>query len=293
MKQAKALRERLGEDRILTIPGCFDAMSAKLVEKAGFEAAYVSGYAVSATQIGLPDAGLLSYKEILDQARDIAGAVSLPLIGDADTGFGNPVNVRRTVKGFADAGIACVMLEDQVFPKRCGFAKGVEVVSRNEATTRLRAALDMRDEIRAEGGDILILARTDSRVAEGLKEALWRCEAFADMGADIVYFEGPQERSEMEELCRRVSVPKLLAQLEREGRPLLSPAEAEQIGYDCLLFGVTLLNVSLRAMRDALALMANGAHPGPDRLLTFEELYETVGFDWYYGLEKKYGPDGD
>jgi 2-methylisocitrate lyase-like PEP mutase family enzyme len=185
------------------------------------------------------------------------------------------------------------MLEDQVFPKRCGFAKGVEVVPRGEATTRLRAALDMRDEIRADGGDILILARTDSRIAEGLKEALWRCEAFADMGADIVYFEGPQERSEMEELCRRVSVPKLLAQLEREGRPLLSPAEAEQIGYDCLLFGVTLLNVSLRAMRDALALMANGAHPGPDRLLTFEELYETVGFDWYYGLEKKYGPEGD
>ncbi|UUX50453.1 isocitrate lyase/PEP mutase family protein [Nisaea acidiphila] len=290
MKQAKALRERLAGERILTIPGCFDAMSAKLVEKAGFEAAYVSGYAVSATQIGLPDAGLLSYKEILDQARDIAGAVSLPLIGDADTGFGNPVNVRRTVRGFADAGIACVMLEDQVFPKRCGFAKGVEVVSRDEATIRLRAALDMRDEIRAEGGDILILARTDSRVADGLDEALWRCEAFADMGADIVYFEGPQERSEMEQLCRRVPAPKLLAQLEREGRPLLTPVEAEEIGYDCLLFGVTLLNVSIRAMRDALALIAGGAHPGSDRLMAFEELYETVGFDWYYELEKRYGP---
>jgi len=292
MRQATRLRNRLAEPRILTIPGCFDAMSAKLVERAGFEAAYVSGYAVSATRIGLPDAGLLSYKEILDQARDIAGAVSLPLIGDADTGFGNAINVRRTVKGFADAGIACVMLEDQVFPKRCGFAEGVEVVPRDEAMTRLRAALDMRDEIRAEGGDILILARTDSRVAEGLDEALWRCEAFADMGADIVYFEGPRERREMEQLCRRVSTPKLLAQLEREGRPLLSPVEAESIGYDCLLFGVTLLNVSLRAMRDALSLMSSGAHPGPDRLLTFGELYETVGFDWYYGLEKKYGPDG-
>lgn len=290
MRQAKALRARLRQERILTIPGCFDAMSAKLVEKAGFEAAYVSGYAVSATQIGLPDAGLISYREILDQVRDVAGAVSLPLIGDADTGFGNPINVRRTVKGFADAGIACVMLEDQVFPKRCGFAQGVEVVSRDEALTRLRAALDMRDEIRAEGGDILILARTDSRVAEGLDEALWRCEAFADMGADIVYFEGAQERGEMEALCRRVAVPKLLAQLEKEGRPLLSPTEAEAIGYDCLLFGVTLLNVSIRAMRDALALMAGGAHPGPDRLLTFEELYEAVGFDWYYGLEKKYAP---
>lgn len=285
---AAALRARLAEGRILTIPGCFDAMSAKLVEQAGFDAAYVSGYAVSATQIGLPDAGLLSYKEILDQARDIAGAVSIPLIGDADTGFGNPVNVRRTVKGFADAGIACIMLEDQVFPKRCGFAKGVEVVPRGEALTRLQAALDMRDEIRAEGGDVLILARTDSRVAEGLEEALWRCEAFADRGADIVYFEGPQNRQEMETLCSRVQVPKLLAQLEREGRPLLSPAEAEAIGYDCLLFGVTLLNVSIRAMRDALALMAHGNHPGPDRLLSFDELYETVGFDWYYGLEERY-----
>lgn len=288
MNAAGRLRKRIEDPDILVIPGCFDALGAKLIERAGFGAAYLSGYAVSASQLGLPDAGLVSYREMLEQGRDVASAVTIPVIGDADTGFGNPINVRRTVKGYADAGIACVMLEDQVFPKRCGFAKGVEVVPRDEALTRLRAAIDMREEIRAAGGDILIIGRTDSRVAAGLDEALWRCEAFADLGADIVYFEGPDSTREMEELCRRVSAPKLLAQVEKEGRRILTAKEAEAIGYQSLLFGITLLNVTIRAMGDALAAMASGGHPGPDKLVPFEQLYDTVGFNWYYDLERKY-----
>lgn len=285
---APKLRALLTRPGLTVVPSCFDAMSARLIERAGFEVAFMSGYAVSATQLALPDAGLISYEEMAAQGRRICGAVHIPVIGDADTGFGNPVNVKRTVHGYHRAGFACAMIEDQVYPKRCGFARGLAVVDRQEAIVRLRAALDAREEVRAAGSDILVIGRTDSRGPEGLEEALWRAEAFADLGADIVYFEGPQSESEMAQLNRRVAVPTMLAQVEKADRPLLSPQQAEALGYDVALFGLTLLNAALRAMRDALALMAGGGHPGPDRLMAFEELYETVGFDAYYAEERRY-----
>jgi len=290
---APKLRALLTRPGISVVPSCFDAMSARLIERAGFEVAFMSGYAVSATQLALPDAGLISYEEMVAQGRRICDAVRIPVIGDADTGFGNPVNVKRTVRGYHRAGFACAMIEDQAYPKRCGFARGLAVVDRREALTRLRAALDARDEIRAAGGDILVIGRTDSRGPEGFEEALWRAEAFAGLGADIVYFEGPQSEAEMAELNRRVAVPTMLAQVEKADRPLLPPARAEALGYDLALFGLTLLNASLRAMHDTLALMAGGGHPGADRLMPFEQLYETVGFDRYYAEEERYAVAGD
>lgn len=290
---APRLRALLTRPGIAVVPSCFDAMSARLIERAGFDVAFMSGYAVSATQLALPDAGLISYEEMVAQGRRICDAVRIPVIGDGDTGFGNPVNVKRTVRGYHRAGFACAMIEDQAYPKRCGFARGLAVVDRQEALTRLRAALDARDEIKAAGGDILVVGRTDSRGPEGLEEALWRAEAFAGLGADIVYFEGPQSEAEMAELNRRVAVPTMLAQVEKADRPLLSPQQAEALGYDLALFGLTLLNASLRAMRDTLALMAGGGHPGADRLMSFEQLYETVGFDRYYAEEDRYAVPGD
>ncbi|MEQ8398658.1 isocitrate lyase/PEP mutase family protein [Thalassobaculum sp.] len=287
---APMLRALLTRPGIAVVPSCFDAMSARLIERAGFDVAFMSGFAVSATQLVLPDAGLISYEEMVAQGRRICDAVHIPVIGDADTGFGNPVNVKRTVRGYHRAGFACAMIEDQVYPKRCGYAHGLAVVDREEATTRLRAALDARAEIQAAGGDILVIGRTDSRGPEGFEEALWRAEAFADLGADIVYFEGPQSEAEMAELNRRVAVPTMLAQVEKPDRALLSPKQAEALGYDLALFGLTLLNASLRAMHDALALMAGGNHPGSDRLMPFDQLYETVGFDGYYAEERRYGP---
>ena len=273
---------------IEVVPGVSDALDARLVERAGFRAAFLSGFAVSASRLGLPDAGFVSYPEMLEQGREACAAVSLPLIGDADTGFGNAVNVRRTVQGYARAGFACIMIEDQVSPKRCGFAKGVEVVPRGEAVQRLKAAIEARDE----GADILVIGRTDSRKAANLDEALWRCEAFADLGADIVYFEGPESEAEMEALCRRLpNVPKMLAQADRRERALTTPKRAEAIGFKLALFGITLLSVRIRAARDALAMMREGGHPGWDRLTGFAELYETVGFNDYYALEKRYASE--
>ena len=273
---------------ITVVPGIGDALQAKLVERAGFHLAFLSGFAVSASRLGLPDAGFVSYPEMLEQGREACAAVSIPLIGDADTGFGNAVNVRRTVRGYAQAGFACIMIEDQVSPKRCGFAKGVEVAPRQEAMQRLKAAVDARDE----GADILVIGRTDSRKAANLDEALWRCEAFADLGADIVYFEGPESEAEMEALCRRLpDTPKMLAQADRRERPIIPAKRAEEIGFKLALFGITLLSVQVRAMRDALALMRDGGHPGWDRLTDLGELYEAVGFDDYYALEKRYAAE--
>jgi 2-methylisocitrate lyase-like PEP mutase family enzyme len=286
---AARLRALLRDPGILVIPGVFDALSARMAERAGFGAVFMSGYAVSATRLGLPDAGLISYREMADQGRDVCGAVGIPVIGDGDTGFGNPVNVRRTIRGYHQAGFACAMIEDQVFPKRCGYAAGLEVAPREEALTRLRAALEARDAIRRAGGDLLVIGRTDSRAAVGLEEALWRAEAFADLGADIVYFEAPANTAEMEALQRVVrGVPTMLAQVEKPGRVFLTPKQAEAIGYRVLLLGVTLLNAVIRAQKEALAIIAGGGHPGADRLMPFEELYATVGFDAYYAMEKRY-----
>lgn len=287
-KQTDRLRGMLREPGIEVVPGVADALGARLVERAGFRAAFLSGFAVSATRLGLPDAGFVSYPEMLEQGREICAAAALPVIGDADTGFGNAVNARRTVQGYARAGFACVMIEDQVSPKRCGFARGVEVAPRKEAVQRLRAALDARDE----GADILVIGRTDSRKAESLDEALWRCEAFADLGCDIVYFEGPESEAEMEALCRRLpDTPKMLAQADRRGRALVPPRRAEAMGFKLALFGITLLSVQIRAMRDALASIREGGHPGWDRLVDLDELYETVGFDDYYALEQRYAAE--
>eukprot|EP00899_Mesostigma_viride_P015170 jgi/Mesvir1/23654/Mv18318-RA.3 len=289
---ADKLRALLSRPEIIVLPSCFDALGAKLIEGAGFNAAFMSGFAVSASQLAMPDVGVISYSEMLEAGRHICGASSLPIIGDADTGFGNVANVQRTVHGYAQAGFAAIMIEDQIFPKRCAAAKGVQVVSRQEATSRIRAARAAQEAVRAAGGDILLVARTDCRhaanVDDGLAEALWRCQAFEDLGAEIVYFEGPKDQSEMERLNRSIRVPTLIAQVERPGHPVLSAAVCQRLGFKLQLFGLTMLSVSLAAQKRALQKMRAGNHPSGDDLLSFDELYETVGFNDFYKLENEY-----
>src|SRR5688572_14869477 len=167
---AARLRRLLAQPGLLLMPCCFDALSAKLIEQAGFRLSFMSGFAVSAAKIGGPDTGLISYGEMLEQARDVCGAVTIPVLGDGDTGYGNALNVKRTVRGYAQVGLAGVMIEDQVAPKRCGHTRGKQVVERDEALSRVRAAVDARNE----GADIVIIARTDARATHGLEEALVR-----------------------------------------------------------------------------------------------------------------------
>lgn len=275
------LRALLTQPGLLLMPGCHDAMSAKLVEQAGFSITFMSGFAVSAARLGLPDTGLISYGEMVEQGRNICGAVSIPLIGDGDTGFGNPLNVKRTVEGYARAGFACIMIEDQVMPKRCGHIKGKAVVTREEALLRLQAAVDARNE----GTDILIMARTDARATDGLDEAIARCLAFAEIGADITFLEAPLSEAEMRRYCSEVPGPKMANLIEFGKTPLLPPTQLEAIGYKIAVYPLTLLNVSIKAMRAALARIQRGEAAD---VLDFAELQAAVGFREYYAGEERY-----
>ncbi|HEY5598520.1 MAG TPA: isocitrate lyase/PEP mutase family protein [Kiloniellales bacterium] len=281
---AARLRTMLGaREDILVMPCCFDALSARLIEAAGFPLTFMSGFAVSAARLGLPDAGLISYGEMIDQGRNICGAVNIPVIGDGDTGYGNAVNVKRSVRGYADAGFAAVMIEDQVWPKRCGHTRGKQVVPRPEAITRIRAAVDAQ----REGADILILARTDARAGEGLDEALIRAQAFAAAGADILFVEAPRSEAEMARICAEVPGIHMANMVENGETPLLPPAHLEELGYRIVAYPLTLLSAAMRAMRESLEVMKAGRHPN-DRLLDFAELRRIVGFDDYYAEEARY-----
>jgi len=272
---ADDLRRLLEAPGLLPMPCCFDALSARLVEAAGFRLTFMSGFSVAAARLGLPDTGLISYGEMVDQGRAICGAVSIPVIGDGDTGNGNPMNVRRTVSGYARAGFAGVMIEDQLAPKRCGHTRGKEVVPRGEALARIRAAVDAREA----GAEILIMARTDARATLGLDEALERARAFAELGADILFVEAPRSRDELERIGRELPGAKLANLVEGGDTPLLAPAELEALGFKIAAWPVTLLSASMRAMQEALSALAAGRTP--ERLLDWPELRKLVGFDAY------------
>ena len=264
------------------MPGCHDAMSAKLIEEAGFDLGFMSGFAVSASQLGVADTGLVSYGEMVSQGRAICSSVSIPMFGDGDTGFGNAVNVKRTVQGYANAGFGCIMLEDQVMPKRCGHTKGKVVVSREEAFSRIQAAIDARNE----GLDILIMARTDSRATHDLDEAIFRTNEFAKIGADITFLEAPESEEEMREYCNSVPGPKMANMIEHGKTPVLPPQQLEEIGYKIAVFPLTLLNASILAMRQSLKMIKDGKQP--TNVLDFEELKSAVGFSEYYDEFDRY-----
>ena len=269
------LRQLLGEPDIILMPACFDALSAKLVETAGFFSTFMSGFGVAAARLGMPDTGLISYGELLDQGRNICSAVSIPVVGDGDTGFGNVMNVKRTVRGYHQAGFACVMIEDQVMPKRCGHTAGKSVVERDEALRRLKAAVDAREE----GADILIMARTDARAALGIEEAIDRCRAFYDTGADMTFLEAPLSEAEMRRFCKEVPGHKMVNLVENGKTPLLPIRDLQEMGYKIAVFALTLLSVSIGAMQQALVALKRG-EPVSD-LMNFHKLQQIVGFDAY------------
>ena len=294
------LNDAKKSERCLLMPACHDAMSAKLIQQAGFKVAFMSGYAVSATHLALPDCGLISYGEQLQIGRCCVDATrgKLCIIGDGDTGFGGSGNVKRTIRGYAAAGFAAMSIEDQCYPKRCSYARGLAVEPRDAAITRVRAAVAARDEMREEGLDLLIIGRTDCRNAAehgGLDEAIARCKAFAEAGCEVVYAEGLAGQAEMRSLNQALkgyACATMLAQVERPTapaapsgtapkanaaeRPLVPPPEAAKLGYTLSLMGLTILNVAIKAMTAALAAMASGSHPSKDSRLTFDELYQQV-----------------
>ncbi|QDG75132.1 oxaloacetate decarboxylase [Labrenzia sp. PHM005] len=280
---ADKLRALLAQDILNVMPCCFDALSAKLIEQAGFGLTFMSGFATSASRIGQPDLGLMSYAEVLDQARNITDAIEIPLIADGDTGYGNAMNVRRTVTGFAKAGAAAVMIEDQLAPKRCGHTPGKAVVSREEAFDRIRAAQDAKDA----GADILILARTDARHDHGLPEAIDRAAKFKELGADILFVEAPKTVAEMQTICRELPGPKMANIVEGGETPELSHKELRDIGFSIAAYPLTLMASAMQAMTGTLAKLKADEDRTPD-LMNFSELRERIGFNDYYDLSSRY-----
>jgi len=276
------LRCLLAQPGLIRIPGCFDALSARLIELAGFDTAFMSGFAVAGARLALPDTGLISVTELLEQGRAVCGAVSIPVFGDGDTGFGNALNVKRTVRDYARAGFAAVMIEDQVMPKRCGHTQGKTVADREEALIRIQAAVDARDE----GADILILGRTDARATHGMDEAITRARSFAEIGADMVFLEAPETVAEMRRFCSEVPGPKLANMLEHGRTPILPPAELEAIGYKLAAYPLTLFSSALGAMQRALQDLKHGSTS--DLVLPFETIKEVVGFSAYTAQEQRY-----
>lgn len=283
MSAADQLRALLAQDRLIPMPCCGDALGAVLIEQAGFPLTFMSGFAVAAHRLGGPDTGLISYGEVLDQGRYMTDAVRIPVIGDGDTGYGNPLNVQRTLRGFAKAGFAAIMIEDQVAPKRCGHTQGKTVVEREEAFDRIRAAVEARDA----GADCLILARTDARALFGLDEAIERANQFRELGADMLFIEAPESVEEMATLCREAPGIHLANMLEGGKTPVLPPAELAAIGYRIVAYPLTLLAAAMRAMVDALADFRAGRHP--QQLMDFAEIRQRLGFEAYQHAAQRFG----
>lgn len=285
MNKAQQIREFLKAERSLVMPGVYDALSAKIAARAGFEVIFVTGYSLSATLLGEPDFGLLTQTEMLSAAQRICSVAETPVIVDADTGYGNAVNVIRTVKELIRAGAAGMFLEDQVWPKRCGHMKGKQVIPIEEQLKKLQAALSAR-----EGGDLYLVARTDARQALGLEEAIKRGVAFRETGADAVFIEAPESKEEMREIASRVPGPLVANMIERGVTPLMRPEELRELGFNLIVWPLGPLYASAQALQTVYTtLRAHGTTQGIiDRLISFNEFHEIVGLEEKYALDARY-----
>jgi 2-methylisocitrate lyase-like PEP mutase family enzyme len=284
MRPAQRLREALSSPGLVVMPCCFDGLSAKLIADAGTRVSFMSGFAASAARLGLPDTGLISFGEMVDSVRNCcAAAPGMPIIADGDTGYGNALNVQRTVTEYARAGAAGVMIEDQVSPKKCGHTKGKQVIARDEARLKIRAAVEA-----ARKADILVLARTDARATHGFDEALARCQDFASEGADMIFLEAPETVEEMRRFCATIRKPCMANMVTGGKTPVLPPAELETIGFKLAAYPLVVLSAAVAAMQQAIAaLQPNANTPAPPQV-TFEELKKVVGFPDYYAREERY-----
>jgi len=281
------LPELLRRDGCLVLPGVYDGISAKLAASAGFEALYMTGYGAVASELGVPDAGLATFTEMLDRVRCIAGATALPFIADGDTGYGGLLNVERTVRGYAAAGAAGIQLEDQEFPKKCGHTEFRRVIAEADAAAKIRVAVDARPS-----REFLIVARTDARYAEGLNSALHRAERFLEAGADVLFVESPESLEELRRVAETFRGAILLANMVEGGRtPYLSAGELAALGFKIAIFPVTALLTAAGAMKLCYEhLKRQGIGTGSAApMLPFSEMNALMGFPAVHAFEKRYG----
>jgi 2-methylisocitrate lyase-like PEP mutase family enzyme len=283
-----SLKARLCGPRLLVAPGAYDALTARLVERAGFEAVYLSGAGVAYTLLGQPDVGLVTATEMAERVACVARATSLPVIADGDNGHGNALNVQRTVRLFEDAGARAIQLEDQTFPKRCGHLGGARLIPAEEMAGKVRAAVEAR---RDDG--FVVIARTDARGVSGLDDAIRRAARYREAGADVLFVEAPRSREELLEIARALpGVPLVLNQVEGGKTPLVAAAEAEAMGYRIAIWPNALVRRFVHAGRELLGVLAARGTTESEvaRMVSFEELQELVGLEALGAAERRYVP---
>ncbi len=281
------LRELLAGDETVVAPGAYDALSARLIEQAGFPAVYMTGFGTSASLLGRPDIGLLSSSEMIDNARRIAGCVAVPVIADADTGYGNPINVVRTVRDYERAGVAGIHLEDQMMPKRCGHLSGKVLIPTSDMAAKIRAAVAARTD-----PDFAIIARTDARAVEGLDEALRRAAGYLEAGADVLFVEAPEAETEVEVIAREFKGVPLLYNWAEGGRtPPMSLARLNELGYRIVIFPIGALLSAAAAIGSFLATLRSDGTPQAvlSELPAIEEFVDTLGMAEVRDLELQFG----
>jgi 2-methylisocitrate lyase-like PEP mutase family enzyme len=282
--QGARIRRLVGSGTVL-MPGIYDALTARIAARVGFDVVFISGYSVSAVRLGEPDFGFLTQTEMVEAARSVCRVSTAPVIVDADTGYGNPLNVIRTVRELQDAGAAGVFLEDQVWPKKCGHFAGKQVVSTEEHAARIRAACESRGE-----RDLFVVARTDAREPLGLEPAIHRCLAYKEAGADALFVEAPRSVEELERIAEALPAPLVANMIEGGVTPHLTRSELEQLGFALVVCPLAALYASARAVTDVLTELRDRETTAGtiDRLLGFDEFGELVELDARYADEARY-----
>ncbi|MDO4554195.1 MAG: isocitrate lyase/PEP mutase family protein [Lachnospiraceae bacterium] len=285
MNNGKKMRELFAKNKIVVAPGAHDALTAKIIGKLGFDAVYMTGYGQSASHLGQPDVGLMSMSEMVMRAANMVEAAGVPVVADADTGFGNAVNVMRTVKEYEKAGVAVIQLEDQVMPKKCGHMIGRQVVALDEMVGKIKAAVDAR-----VNPDFMIMARTDARTTQGIDAAIERGLAFKEAGADIVFIESPESEDEMKLINAKIPGLTLANMVEGGRTPLLTNDKLESLGYNLVIYPTASTYVTTKAMVDLWeGLKKDGTTANLiDSMIPFEQFNDLIGLKEIREIESKY-----
>lgn len=269
---------------IVMAPGAPDPLTARLVERAGFPAVYMTGFGATASRLGMPDIGLLTQTEMAEHARNITRAVRVPVIADADTGYGGPSNIHRTIREYVQAGVAALHLEDQVVPKRCGQRAGIRLVPAEENAARLRCAVEARGE-----DDLLIIGRTDAIAAEGPEEAIRRAKLYREAGVDLVFVDGIKKIAEVEAVAKHVPGPKIVSIVDGNETTRLTASDLQAMGFSIVLYAVTTLFAAVRASEAALNELRGSGTPAGVQGMSYADFSDVVGLSFHDELADRFG----
>ena len=286
LTQAGALRTLLQSGRIVMAPGAPDALTARLIQQAGFPAIYMTGFGATASRLGCPDIGLMTQTEMTTHARDMVRVVEIPVIADADTGYGGPSNIHRTVREYLQAGVAAIHLEDQVAPKRCGQMAGIRLMDADEAALRLRCAVQSRGD-----DDLVIIGRTDALPAAGIEEAVRRAKLYQDTGVDLVFVDGIKKIAEIEAIARAVKGPKVVSIVDGNETVALTAADLQEMGFSVVFYAVTTLFTAVKAVSDALLRLKVDGTPAAaaSGMVSYADFSERIGLPFHKHLDDQFG----